>query len=151
MFMKVLRYEFFFKILWSGQKLASSQQERLWNSIKIWRESARATVIIFFAIKTRKDIKMPLCLSTLVRIVNNDHERKQKCNFSALVWECPIWADLVHKNKIVSLKWNMAFRLIQDAKFKGGVLFCPFCSEIAFLVKFGPKIPNCLKWSDYLD
>ena len=45
----------------------------------------------------------------------------------------------------------MAFRLIQDAKFKGGVLFSPFCSEIAFLGKFGPKIPNCLKWSDYLD
>ena len=94
---------------------------------------------------------MPLCLSTLVRIVNNDHERKQKCNFSALVRECPIWADLVHKNKIVSLKWNMAFRLIQDSKFKGVVLFSPFCSEIAFLGKFGPKIPNCLKWSDYLD
>ena len=58
---------------------------------------------IVSAIRRRRDIKIPLCLSAHVRkkfnIVSNDHGQAHKCNFSVFDWEYIFSANLVKKNQ----------------------------------------------------
>ena len=61
-------------------------------------------------------------------IVNNDHGRTYKCNFSVSDWKFLFWANLVKKIKIVGLSWNLASRLIRICK----IQWC--CSLFLFYI-----------------
>ena len=85
-------------------------------------------------------------------------------------WKYPFWANLVQKNKIVSLSWNwylVSFRYVEindDAhvpcfrpeipiflicifRIQSWCLLFSFRSKIHFLGKFVPKNQNLLPWA----
>ena len=81
-------------------------------------------------------------------IVNNDHGRTYKCDFSVSDWKFLFWANLVKKIKIVGLSWNLVSRLIRICRIQWGCQFFYFRPETHFLSKFGPKNQNCqLSWN----
>ena len=94
-----------------------------WKKVSVGKEGSESpkkldyeSIVIVSATRSRRDIKIPLCLSAPVRnfiIVIINHGRTHKCDFSVFYRKYPVWANLAKKIKIFSLSWNLVHRLIR--------------------------------------
>ena len=87
----------------------------VFQMLKLKKKEINFCVTVFFlfvcffvsATRTRRDIKMPLCLSApvrknlIIKIVSNDQERIQKL----------FWVKLVRKIEVIILSWILVRRL----------------------------------------
>ena len=58
---------------------------------------------------------------------------------SVFDWKYPFWVNLVQKLNILSLSWNLVFRLIQIYRIPWRYSLFLFSTGNTFLGKFGPK------------
>ena len=75
---------------------------------------------------------------------SNMHISMVVLTFYVFYRKYPFWANLVQKIKIVSLSWNLVFRLIRIWKFQYFFLFSR--GSTFFGGEFGKKNQHCWSW-----